>query len=78
MTTRSRLKKAEKILSSIRSDKWLTVEEIRDRPGYFKGRTEQGEKIFTEEELEAFDGTVIKIVWKDMAINKPMGRDHEY
>lgn len=66
-SNKSRLKKIEKALQPDTTIQ-LVVFEDHKHPGVFKGRDEDGvERLWSEEELEAYPGVVLKVVYVDMA-----------
>lgn len=59
----SRLKTLENKVKSRRSDNFLVVEEYQDQPGVFRGKgAKNKDKTYAQEDLDSFDGTVIRIV----------------
>jgi len=64
----SRLRQIEKAMRTKSLTDHLVVIEDHNQPGVFKGRDKDGvERIWSEEELEAYLGQVIKVVYVEMA-----------
>lgn len=61
---RSRLRQIEKSIKTRSLGDHLVVIEANDQPGVFRGKGRDGvERVWSEEELDAYPGQVVKVVF---------------